>query len=125
MSAPPSASPQYTTGSADSTNRRLDWEQASSDIEERSRKAEEPVTVDAVPPTESLSVEETLILSAISGTESTEIHIDQIARVTVLPVHKISSTLTLLELKGLVEQLPGKHFKHAFDANRGEIDVGN
>ena len=120
MSAPPSASPQYTTGSTDPTNRRLDWEQASSDIEERSRKAEEPVTVDAVPPTESLSVEETLILSAISGTESTEIHIDQIARVTVLPVHKISSTLTLLELKGLVEQLPGKHFKHAFDANRGE-----
>ena len=119
MSGPSSGSPQYATGSTDPTNRRLGWEQASSDIEEGSRKTEEPVTVDVAPPTASLSVEETQILSAISGTESTGIHIDQIVRVTVLPVHKISSTLTLLELKGLVEQLPGKHFKHVFDANRG------
>jgi len=122
MFDPSSGSLQHTTESTDSTNRRSGREQASSDIsdiEEGSRKTEEPAIVDAAPPTENLSAEETQILSAISGTESAGIHIDQIVRVTVLPVHKISSTLTLLELKGLVEQLPGKHFKHVFDANRG------
>lgn len=37
-------------------------------------------------------------------------HIDEIARASELPLSKISSVLVMLELKGIIQQLPGKQF---------------
>ena len=54
-----------------------------------------------------LSPDEQTVLSAIDAPAS---HIDQIARVTQLPIGKVSSLLVMLELKGSVQQLPGKQF---------------
>jgi DNA processing protein len=51
--------------------------------------------------------EEHAVLSAIDSPSS---HIDQIVRVSQLPIGKVSSTLLMLELKGIVQQLPGKQF---------------
>ena len=38
------------------------------------------------------------------------VHIDEITRGTQLPIGKVSSLLVVLELKGIVQQLPGKQF---------------
>ena len=38
------------------------------------------------------------------------VHIDEITRVTQLADRKSSSLLVMLELKGVVQQLPGKQF---------------
>ena len=38
------------------------------------------------------------------------IHIDQICRSAGLPVHVVSSTLTIMELNGLVKQVPGMQY---------------
>ena len=54
-----------------------------------------------------LTPDEQTVLSAM-GTDS--IHIDEITRVTQLPIGKVSSLLVMLELKGIVQQLPGKQF---------------
>ena len=54
-----------------------------------------------------LTPEEQTVLSAM-GPDS--VHIDEITRVTQLPIGKVSSLLVMLELKGIVQQLPGKQF---------------
>lgn len=54
-----------------------------------------------------LSADEQVVLEAIDVPCS---HIDQIARTTALPMNKVSSTLVMLELKGIVQQMPGKQF---------------
>ncbi len=54
-----------------------------------------------------LTADEQAVMSAI-GEES--VHIDEITRVTQLPIGKVSSLLVMLELKGIVQQLPGKQF---------------
>ena len=54
-----------------------------------------------------LTPEEQTVLSAM-GADS--VHIDEITRVTQLPIGKVSSLLVMLELKGVVQQLPGKQF---------------
>ncbi len=54
-----------------------------------------------------LTSEEQTVLSAM-GADS--VHIDEITRVTQLPIGKVSSLLVMLELKGVVQQLPGKQF---------------
>ena len=54
-----------------------------------------------------LTPDEQTVLSAM-GADS--VHIDQITRVTQLPIGKVSSLLVMLELKGIVQQLPGKQF---------------
>ena len=54
-----------------------------------------------------LSADERAVLEAIDLPCS---HIDQIARTTSLPMNKVSSTLVMLELKGIVQQMPGKQF---------------
>lgn len=41
---------------------------------------------------------------------NTPIHIDNLARECTLPIHRVSATLLQLELKGLIEQQPGKLF---------------
>ena len=57
--------------------------------------------------TPKLSADERVVLEAIDAPCS---HIDQIARTTALPMNKVSSTLVMLELKGIVQQMPGKQF---------------
>jgi DNA processing protein len=49
--------------------------------------------------------------AVLSTMDASSIHIDQIARVTQLPIGKVSSLLVMLELKGIVQQLPGKQFE--------------
>ena len=61
----------------------------------------------SVQATQQLSTDERAILEAISAPCS---HIDQIARTTALPMNKVSSALVMLELKGIVQQMPGKQF---------------
>ena len=52
--------------------------------------------------------DEETILNAIETPSS---HIDTIVRTTRLPIAKVSSLLSVLELKGIVEQMPGKQFR--------------
>ena len=54
-----------------------------------------------------LTPDEQTVLSAI---DADSVHIDEITRVTQLPIGKVSSLLVMLELKGVVQQLPGKQF---------------
>ena len=61
----------------------------------------------SVQATPQLSTDERAILEAIGVPCS---HIDQIARTTALPMNKVSSALVMLELKGIVQQMPGKQF---------------
>ena len=61
-------------------------------------------TIQSIP---DLSADERAVLEAIDVPCS---HIDQIARTASLPMNKVSSTLVMLELKGIVQQMPGKQF---------------
>ena len=54
-----------------------------------------------------LTPDEQAVLAAI---EVDSVHIDEITRVTQLPIGKVSSLLVMLELKSIVQQLPGKQF---------------
>jgi DNA processing protein len=38
------------------------------------------------------------------------VHVDEICRQTELPVHQVSSTLAMMELKGMVRQMGGMHY---------------
>lgn len=58
-------------------------------------------------PSVQLTPDEGAVLSAIDAPTS---HIDQIVRSAQLPINRVSSILLTLELKGIVEQLPGKQF---------------
>ena len=49
--------------------------------------------------------------AVLATMDASSIHIDQIARDTELPIGKVSSLLIMLELKGIVQQLPGKQFE--------------
>ena len=71
--------------------------------EERSTPVPQPKT--KVEP--NLTPDERAVLSTM---DADSVHIDQIARVTQLPIGKVSSLLVMLELKGIVQQLPGKQF---------------
>ena len=53
--------------------------------------------------------EEKTVISVI-GADKT--HIDKIVRDTNLPVHKVSGILTMLEIDGIIEQLPGKFYRN-------------
>ena len=54
-----------------------------------------------------LTPDEQTVLSAM---DADSVHIDEITRITQLPIGKVSSLLVMLELKGIVQQLPGKQF---------------
>ena len=54
-----------------------------------------------------LTPDEQTVLSVMNADS---VHIDEITRVTQLPIGKVSSLLVMLELKGIVQQLPGKQF---------------
>ena len=61
----------------------------------------------SIPPPPDLTPDEKTIFDAIEVPSS---HIDTIVRATQLPISQVSSVLLMLELKGIVQQLPGKQF---------------
>ena len=64
----------------------------------------------SAPPPPDLTPDEKTIFDAIEVPSS---HIDTIVRTTQLPISQVSSVLLMLELKGIVQQLPGKQFTKA------------
>ena len=70
-------------------------------------EAQQPVPT---PPPPDLTSDEKTIFDAIEVPSS---HIDTIVRTTQLPISQVSSVLLMLELKGVVQQLPGKQFAKA------------
>ncbi len=58
-------------------------------------------------PQVSLTDEEKAILQNLSGEP---LHIDELTRKVQLPLNKVMALLTGLELKGLIQQAPGKRF---------------
>ena len=58
-------------------------------------------------PIPDLTPDEKVVFNAIEIPTS---HIDSIVRATELPINQVSSVLLMLELKGIIEQLPGKMF---------------
>lgn len=65
------------------------------------------------PTTPELVGDEKALLAQISYEP---IHIDQISRGAGLPAHVVSSTLTIMELNGLVKQVPGMQYVLAREA---------
>ena len=59
------------------------------------------------PPPPDLTPDERTVFDAIEVPSS---HIDTIVRTTQLPIGQVSSVLLMVELKGIVQQLPGKQF---------------
>jgi len=53
------------------------------------------------------SAEEAALLDSLS---STPVHIDELSRTSGLPAAQVSSTLTLMELKGIVQQVGGMNY---------------
>ena len=68
--------------------------------------AEVQQPIQSAPPPD-LTPDERTVFDAI---ESPSSHIDTIVRTTQLPIGQVSSVLLMLELKGIVKQLPGKQF---------------
>ena len=66
-----------------------------------------PALSQPTPPPPDLTTDEKTIFDAIEVPSS---HIDTIVRTTQLPIGQVSSVLLMLELKGIVQQLPGKQF---------------
>lgn len=63
-------------------------------------------TIPVVPPPD-LTTDEKTVFDAIEMPSS---HIDTIVRTTQLPISQVSGVLLMLELKGVIQQLPGKQF---------------
>lgn len=61
-------------------------------------------------PPPGLTPDERTVFDAIEAPSS---HIDTIVRTTQLPISQVSSVLLMLELKGVIQQLPGKQFTKA------------
>lgn len=66
-----------------------------------------------------LSSQEAQILALLSTTET---HIDAISEITQLPVHVVAGILLTLELRELVQELPGKHFIRRTSTIAGTFD---
>ena len=62
--------------------------------------------IQSAPPPD-LTPDEKTVFDAIEASSS---HIDIIVRTTQLPIGQVSSLLLMLELKGIIQQLPGKQF---------------
>lgn len=93
-----------SSSEAEPSQRQQSRSGASSPTPTSERASSEPVA----PPPE-LTDEEKTVFAAI---EAPSTHIDVIVRTTQLPIGKVSSVLLMLELKGVVQQLPGKQFTH-------------
>ncbi len=93
--------------------------------EEPEKHAVEPVSPDVLParssnthpqvitPSTNLTKDERTIFDAIGSPSS---HIDNIVRITQLPINKVSSLLLTLELKGAIQQLAGKQFAKVIES---------
>ena len=66
------------------------------------------------------SAEEAAIMPHLSRQP---LHIDELSRASGLPSSMVSSTLTMMELKGMVQQVGGMRYVIAREAN-GRYDVG-
>ncbi len=75
-------------------------------VSQSTPESEKSEPVPAAPPPD-LTGDEKTVFDAI---ETPSVHIDVIVRKTELPIGKVSSVLLMLELKGIVQQLPGKQF---------------
>lgn len=73
----------------------------------------------SVPAAVNLSPQEAQILALLSDTET---HIDAISATTQLPVHVVAGILLTLELRELVQQLPGKFFVCRTSQTAGTFD---
>ena len=93
---------QFETEDQPVPNSKLKTEQLDTVITKSSQQ-------DSDPPDTTPS-QEKMILSAIDNGDESGTHIDQISRTTGLPVHTIAGILTMMELQGLVIQLPGMNF---------------
>ncbi len=75
--------------------------------------------LETVPVAVALSPQETQILALLSDTET---HIDAISATTQLPVHVVAGILLTLELRELVQQVPGKFFVRRTSKTAGTFD---
>lgn len=72
----------------------------------KSTANEKNISTSSIPPPD-LTDDEKSVFDAIEVPSS---HIDTLVRTTKLPINQVSSVLLMLELKGIVQQLPGKQF---------------
>ena len=79
------------------------------------RSTQKPSQPVSAAPNVALTADEQTILAAIGDAVT---HIDQIVRTTQLPIAKVSGMLVMLELKGVIKQLPGKQFTQATGEGR-------
>ncbi|MDE0088589.1 MAG: DUF4268 domain-containing protein [Candidatus Poribacteria bacterium] len=84
-------------------------EERLSDISNRFEEAEGQQPIQSTLPS-NLTPDEKTVFDVIEAPSS---HIDTIIRATQLPISRVSSLLLMLELKGIVQQLPGKQFAKA------------
>lgn len=56
-------------------------------------------------------------LSLFSYLSKEPVHVDDIARLCEVPVHKVLSTMTILELEGFVQRLPGERYVSTLSKN--------
>lgn len=99
---------QASSGATRQPSPRRDRGSKRSDKAVPSQSTEEKSTPAVQPKTNlNLTPDEQVVLSAM---DADSVHIDEITRVTQLPIGKVSSLLVMLELKGTVQQLPGKQF---------------
>ncbi len=81
---------------------------SSTEAEPRRRASSSvPTSPEPAAPLPELTDDEKTVFQAI---EAPSTHIDVIVQTTQMPVGKVSSVLLMLELKGVVQQLPGKFF---------------
>ena len=74
---------------------------------------------EAESPPDDLSPQEAQVLGMLSTTET---HIDAISDTSQLPVHVVAGILLTLELRGFVQQLPGKLFVRRTGQTAGTFD---
>ncbi len=99
--APTSSRADIEAGSS----QKLSVEKAGTEHSNLQSSAKTQRPVQSVPP--DLTADEKLVFDAIQAPSS---HIDVIVRTTQLPISQVSSVLLMLELKDVVQQLPGKQF---------------
>lgn len=112
------ALPQHTIGQisaikpATAQEKKVDTTQVPEVTKNTPKPIEKPTvktqteTKPIIPPKD-LTDDETSVFNAIELPSS---HIDTIVRSTQLPISQVSSVLLMLELKGVIQQLPGKLF---------------
>ena len=88
------------------SSQELSIERSDSKLAATQPSSEVQQPIQSAPPP-GLTPDERTIFDAIEVPSS---HIDTIVRTTQLPISQVSSILLMLELKGIIQQLPGKQF---------------